>query len=187
MEFQPTLPPQKTRGFRERDAEQNRLDHSRDTYYNIPVSPADMSGWTAPLAVHNSVPCIQFATGVTDLARFAKNKPELWRHGKIRTDIWWTTNGTSTGAVDLDYLLVGNEEDVTTGSGGTTLYNATISLTPNGTAYIVNKTSVESSANIEDTHKLISGEFERDATADANTNGFFIFRTMLKFLPVHRQ
>jgi len=183
VEFQGTVG-DKERGFRERDAEQNRLDQLRDKYYGLDWCPSAVYNQSTTLVNNGGLPTSSFATGATNRLRFGCPKPALWRKGKVKLELWCSTDNTDVTTVSLDTVVAGYEEDKNTTAGKTSLINTTINVTPSGTANKVQKVSVTGATSITNVMKLISGDIQRN---DANPDVFYIHGIRLIFLPENRQ
>jgi hypothetical protein len=175
------------RTFVERDFEQNRSDHLRDSYYLVRLGPMDFDPGTASLTTVSSMPAILYSVGSDKIIRFSFPKPIYWRSGTVKAHLVWGTNGTSTSDVYLDSLIVGQSLGVAVASGQTTLYNAQLNLTPDGTANNSYYTTWLGTGDITDDHKIVWGSLNRDETNDPNNNGFFIFGFAIQFIPTKRQ
>ena len=185
MEFQGVVDENESRGFRERDAEQNRLDQLRDDYYSLSFAPRDMTD-TATFTNINNVPAVLFTDGADRIGRLSTKKPSLWRHGRGRLELWWCTDGTLTTDIDVDIDLRGSKVDDTTGNS-TSLFSSSEVLTASGVAYQTTLSTYETTTNIVNEHVILSGVIERLGSTDANTDELFLLRAHLTFLPVYRQ
>jgi len=186
MEFQPNID-QGKREYRERDAEQGRLDHLRDTYYEKEFGSSDVFHETSAEFVIGNLTTIQLASGSAERCRWTCVKPVLWRSGLSRLDMWWFTDGTNTSAVDVDVYVFGWEEDlVVTTTGVTTLHGDTTNFAPDGVANKMFKTSIDIETSITDDMKILGGYFEM-VGAEGNPDEFYIAAFRLVFLPNNRQ
>lgn len=176
------------RGFRERDAEQNRTDYNRDAYYTLRIGPMDFYNQSTTLTTSGGVPLINFAGSSDQIARISQVKPALWRNGILRVCLWWNTDGTSTDDVDLGVIIAAHEPDKLVSASSTTLYDATPTLIPSGTANYILYSEFETDTNgITNDHKWIRGVFTRSGSTDTNTDDFQILAMKLVFLPEVRQ
>jgi hypothetical protein len=188
MEFQGETSPEEKRGFRERDAEQNRTDHNRSGYYTINIGPGDIVDVSAGYTNFSNLVVVNFSTGVDDTVRFGIPKPELWRNGKVKVRIFWATNGTDADDCEVDFDLWGVTDEALA-AGKDTLYTGTLGLTPTGTSLQMQEESFFSTADILDEHKIVCFEMTRTGTTESpvNSNTMGVYGWKLEFNPNHRQ
>lgn len=177
------------RGWRERDAEQNRLDYLRDQYYTRWFYGPTMLRTSAGQSNVSSLIILTFADAASQIARSSFLKPTHWRNGSIRLDVYWGTSTTHTGTVELDVELYGHAIDATAGGGRTTLYTAAPAFTWNGsgTANYFQKGSITTTSNVTDDMKFVTGVFTRDGVTDTNTGVLYIAAISFTFQPSNRQ
>jgi hypothetical protein len=183
MEFQPLV---HERGYRERDAEQNRLDYLRDEYYSFRISSANMIPTSASHTVVSSILTMYFTNGASQIADLAFIKPPLWRNGELRIEYYWAENGTDTGAFSITFDVYGVKNDSALGAK-TTLNSSTETPSGSGTGFRLQKSSFQCSGTVLDEHKIISTRITRDGAGDANNDNFFILGVVFTFLPNNRQ
>jgi hypothetical protein len=186
MEFQGVVTDEK-RGYRERDAEQNRLDHNRDGYFTVDLPPDAMFEATATKTTVSGIPCILFAAGNDELARFSFPKPSLWRSGYIKVEMLYATNGTDADSADVDLTVRGQEYNTILSSGVTTLYTASEQFTVDGTANKMFLHTITTTTKLTDDMKFIHGIVDRQGVGDSNSDGFNLFDMRFTFLPDKRQ
>lgn len=187
MEFQSTVT-DSAKSFRDRDAEQNRLDQLRDAYYKIYMHPDDCAlvGSAAYVDVNNNT-VVELTAAGSDAVRKTFIKPELWRKGSLSVIVYWSTDGTdvntqrlktvvrSVGLVDAvmaNVDLLTQTEDIAPVAAAKTLYDDTWSTM---------------TTSILNTHKVIEVVFQRLGSADSNGDKTYFLGLELEFLPENRQ
>ena len=187
MEFQGTVG-DKERGFRERDAEQNRLDQIRDRCYKMYFSPseAELVGTATLISVNNN-PLVNLPAGADDAARFSFVKPKFWRNGKLRVVAYWSTDGTDTTDIKIR-ACVRDIGAVGSAMSNTTLLLETTDFTPTGvTSSVHDDEFTTMSNNVQDAHKVLTTYIQRVGVTDSNTDDAYYIGHTVEFLPASRQ
>ncbi len=187
MEFQESVE-SKERDFRERDAEQNRLDALRDDYYKVYVRAAEceLTG-TAVLTGVGGLTAVTLDAAASDSVRTGIVKPRLWRQGKLKTTVYWSTDGVDSAVMRLRVAI--NAQTVGSAiTTGTDLIDDPVNIAPSGTTDILYDDDWTTNAtNTLDTHAVLAFVFQRLGAVDANGDKCYFIGAVIEFLPVTRQ
>lgn len=184
MEFQSK---DSERSFRERDAEQNRLDSLRDDYYKLYVHAAECEISGGSLANVGGLTAAQLRAGNNDFARVGIVKPGLWRNGNAKITAYWSTDGTDTTDVRLRVALNAHSvgSAITT---GTDILDYNRDIAPTSTTDILYDDDwTTMTTSILDTHKTFAFVFQRLGATDSNTDDVYFIGATIEFLPNNRQ
>lgn len=183
MEFQPTV---HERGYRERDAEQNRLDYLREDYYSHDIAANEFYDASTTHNIVSNVTVLYFTNGAAQSADASFVKPGLWRNGELRITYWWSTNGTDTNAFDVEFNIWGLKSGSAMGAK-TVLNNTNQTPTPGGTGFRLAKSTFTCTGTVVNEHEIIAIQIKRNGNTDANNDNFFLLGVNFKFLPNSRQ
>ena len=176
------------RGFRERDAEQNRLDALRDDYYKIYIHAAEceLTG-TAALTGVGGLPAVTLDAGASDSVRRGIVKPKLWRRGELTVTVYWSTDGTDTAVMRLRVAV--NAQTVGSAiTTGTDLIDDPVNIAPTSTADILYDDDWTTNVtDTLDTHAVLAFVFQRLGAVDLNTDKCYFIGAVVEFLPNRRQ
>ncbi len=186
MEFQESVE-SKERDFRERDAEQNRLDALRDDYYKLYVHAAECEISGGSLANVGGLTAVQLRAANNDFVRVGLVRPRLWRNGQTKITVYWSTDGTESTDVRLRVALNAHVVDsaITT---GTDILDYNQDIAPSGTTDILYDDDFTTmTTNILNTHATFAFIFQRLGGTDSNTDDVYFIGATIEFLPVTRQ
>ena len=176
------------RGFRERDSEQNRLDHLRDQYYKIYFNPyvAELTG-TASQGNLNNNPTLVLPTATNDAGRWSVLKPPLWRRGEVRGKVFYATDGTHTGNVALS-LTCRSVGVVGSALTNTVILAETVTQAGSGVTNTLYEMDFSTQSNdLLDTYDVLGIILQRISASDTNNDNVYVFGGYVEFLPKFRQ
>ena len=176
------------RSFRERDSEQNRLDHLRDQYYKIYFTPysAELIATAAESSL-NSNPALLFNTATNDGGRWTFTKPALWRRGEVNGKVYYATDGTHTGNVALQ-LTCRSIGVVDNALSNVNIVQETVTQAGSGVTNTLYEMDFSTQVNdLLDTYDVLAVSVKRLNASDTNTDDVYMFGGYVEFLPKFRQ